>query len=51
MNISCSFTKPTSLRGRDTKGTFYGDDYITRAEVAAVAVRLVLPDREYSENR
>lgn len=33
------------LTGRDTKGTFYGDDYITRAEVAAVAVRLVLPDR------
>ena len=33
------------LMGRDSKGTFYGDDYITRAEVAAVAVRIVLPDR------
>lgn len=38
------------LRGSDEVGTFRPDDTITRAEVAAIAVRVALPERRLSTN-
>ena len=37
------------LRGSDALGTFHPDEPITRAEVAAIAVRVALPEKLISE--
>ncbi|MCI9264151.1 MAG: S-layer homology domain-containing protein [Oscillospiraceae bacterium] len=37
------------LRGSDALGTFHPDEPITRAEVAAIAVRVALPEKRISE--
>lgn len=38
-----------TLRGSDALGTFHPDEPITRAEVAAIAVRVALPEKRISD--